>query len=100
MEPMIISLIAMAVVGLVLDAIMLAAVLARAKPSKRAAKRQHYAELAADYAEQMGGDARQKLQHALGMFKRLDLADNKRADYSDSEARMAIEAELGKRARS
>lgn len=43
----------------------------------------------------MGGDSPSKLTHALECFQHLDLADNKRRDYSDKEARLAIEAHLG-----
>lgn len=63
----------------------------------RARRREEIARMAVDYAEQMGGDARAKLAHALGAFGRIDAADNGRRDYSDVEARIAIEATLGRK---
>lgn len=63
--------------------------------TRRARLREAYAARAVAYAEQMGGRGDIKLGHALACFRELDLADNGKQDYSDREARMAIEAQLG-----
>lgn len=68
----------------------------RLGPGRRARRREEIASMAVDYAEQMGGDGRQKLTHALGAAQRIDAADNGRRDYSDAELRIAIEACLGR----
>jgi hypothetical protein len=64
--------------------------------SRRGRRRDEYAARAAAYAEQMGGAGEEKLRHALDCFRALDEADNGRRDYSDKEARLSIEAHLGK----
>ncbi len=85
----------------VLQAVLTAAVLVvtmlKLGPAKHARRRDEIARMAVDYAEQMGGDSKAKLAHALSAFQRIDAADNGRRDYSDAEARIAIEATLGRR---
>lgn len=66
-------------------------------PGRRARRREEIARLAVDYAEQMGGDSRAKLTHAVAAFQRIDAADNGKRDYSDVEVRIAIESALGAR---
>lgn len=63
--------------------------------SKRHARREELAAMAADYAEMLGGP--DKIRHAVQAFGRIDLADNGKRDYSDAEARIAIEAVLARR---
>lgn len=65
------------------------------KASKRHARREELAAMAVDYAEMLGGP--EKLKHAIQAFGRIDLADNGKRDYSDAEARIAIEAVLARR---
>lgn len=67
------------------------------KPSKRQQRRLELAEMAVGYAQMMGGDGKVKLTHAISAFSRLDLADNGKRDYSDAEARIAIESILAKK---
>lgn len=65
------------------------------QPSKRHLKREALASMAVDYAEMLGGP--DKIRHAVQAFGRIDLADNGKRDYSDAEARIAIEAALARR---
>jgi hypothetical protein len=97
MEKMVITTLAVAVVGVVLDLAMLVVTLAKAKPSRRARKREHYAQQAVAYAKQIGGSHEDKLRHAVESFRQLDMADNGKRDFSDGEIRLAIEAVLGAR---
>lgn len=62
--------------------------------TRRMRRRDEYASRSCAYAEKIGhkGD---KLEHALACFRALDESDNGRRDYSDKEARLAIEAHLG-----
>lgn len=53
-----------------------------------------YAKQAVAYAEQMGGTGEEKLRHAIGAVQRNDAGDNGKRDWSDSQIRIAIEAEL------
>jgi hypothetical protein len=69
--------------------------LVKLRPSRRHARREELATMAVDYAEMMGGP--DKLKHAIQAFGRIDLADNGKRDYSDAEARIAIEALLARR---
>lgn len=48
------------------------------------------ARMSVRYAEQLGGTGGEKLMHALGCFRQLDMADGKR-DYSETEMRLYIE---------
>jgi hypothetical protein len=80
---------------LVLTAAVLVVALLRLGPSRRSRRRLEIAAMAVDYAEQMGGTNPEKLTHAIGAFQRIDLADNGKRDYSDAEARIAVEAILG-----
>jgi len=68
------------------------------KVSPRVSRRERLAEVACDYAEQVGKKG-EKLPHALEAFRRLDIADNGRRDYNDAEARIAIESVLARRRR-
>lgn len=88
---------ALDIAQLVLTAAAILVAFLKLGPGKRARRREEIARMAVDYAEQMGGDARAKLAHALGAFGRIDAADNGRRDYSDVEARIAIEATLGRK---
>lgn len=63
--------------------------------TRRTRRRDEYAARSAAYGEQLGGTGEEKLRHALDCFHTLDLADNKVRNYSDREARIAIEAHLG-----
>lgn len=69
--------------------------LVKLRPSRRHARREELAAMAVDYAEMIGGS--EKLKHAIQAFGRIDLADNGKRDYSDAEARIAIEALLARR---
>lgn len=83
-----------------LSALLSLAALVRTRGAARGRRvqyRDEMASLACAYAEQMGGARDAKLTHALGAFARIDEADNKRRDYSDAEARIAIEAHLGRK---
>lgn len=62
--------------------------------SKRQRRLMQFARWAAAYAEQQGGTGAEKLKHALGHFDLTDRSDNRRRDYSDAEARLAIETVL------
>lgn len=66
------------------------------EPKPRLVVRDEYAARAAAYAEQLGGTPGDKLRHAVQAFGMLDQADNGRRDYTDGEARIAIEAHLNK----
>lgn len=57
-----------------------------------------HARLGVDYAEQMGGTSRQKLAHALGASIKSDRGANGVQDWTDAQHRIAIEAELARRA--
>lgn len=50
-----------------------------------------------DYAEQVGGSPEQKKLHALGYAQIIDLSDNRKRDYTDSELSVEIESVLGGR---
>lgn len=51
-----------------------------------------YAQKAVDYAEQLGGTKRERLQHALGAARDFDAGDNGQRDWTDTQLRVAIEA--------
>lgn len=56
-----------------------------------------HARLGVDYAEQMGGDSRQKLAHALHASLTSDRGANGTQDWTEAQHRHAIEAELKRR---
>jgi hypothetical protein len=60
--------------------------------TQRGRRRQEYALQAVKYAMRQGGPPNIQLEHALGAFKGLDEADNRRRDYTDKEARLAVDA--------
>lgn len=62
--------------------------------TRRQRVRDELASRAVAYAQQMGGSNADKLAHAAGAFRALDLADNGKRDYHDAEIRFAIEAAL------
>lgn len=64
-------------------------------PKTRSTRRAEIARLAVDYAASMGGSSEEKLAHGIGAFQRIDLSDNGKRDFTDVEARIAIEAILG-----
>ena len=61
----------------------------------RAMRRRAICEAAVDYAEQLGGPPEQKKLHALGYAQIIDLSDNRKRDYTDSELSVEIESVLG-----
>lgn len=67
----------------------------RMGPMRRAIRRQAIAKAAIAYAEQLGGDAKQKKLHALGYAQIVDKADNGKRDFSDAELSVEIESTLG-----
>lgn len=56
-----------------------------------------HARLGVDYAEQVGGTSRQKLAHAIGASIKSDRGANGQQDWTDTQHRLAIEAELARR---
>lgn len=84
------------VTQLVLTLAAIGAAFLKLGPGRRARRREEIARMAVDYAEQMGGTPQAKLTHALAAFQKLDAADNGKRDYSDAEARIAIEAAVGR----
>lgn len=56
-----------------------------------------HARLGVDYAEQVGGSSRQKLAHAIGASIKSDRGANGQQDWTDTQHRLAIEAELARR---
>lgn len=64
------------------------------KPEQRIEQRNAYAKASVAYAEQIGGENDKKLLHAISAFQKMDLADNGKRDYSDAEARIAVESVL------
>jgi hypothetical protein len=85
---------------LVLAALLVALLLLNRSTQRPLARRSRRTVIVLDaiaYADQVGGDARAKKAHALDYARKLDLADNRKRDYSDAELGMSIEAELGKR---
>lgn len=63
--------------------------------TRRMRRRDEYAARSAAYAEQVGGTPAQKLAHALSCFEKLDMADNRRRDFTPTEASLAIHSHLG-----
>lgn len=62
--------------------------------TKRMRRRTEYAGQAARYAVGHTEDLHQRQEVGLEVFKALDAADNKRRDYTDKEARLAVNAAL------
>ncbi len=88
---------ALDIAQLVLTALVGVVAFLKLGPGRRSRRREEIARMAVDYAEQMGGDGKRKLTHALAAFVQIDAADNGKRDYNDIEARVAIEAVLGSR---
>jgi hypothetical protein len=59
--------------------------------TQRMRRRNEYGVHAVKYAMKQGGPPNILLEHALGAFKALDEADNRRRDYTDKEARIAVD---------
>lgn len=56
------------------------------------------AKMSVDYSTQMGAKSNEELlAHAADAFVKLDMGDNGKRDYTDGEARIAIEAEVLRR---
>ena len=58
---------------------------------------QRYAAMACDYAEKLGGTGAEKRSHAVGAVARFDAEDNGQRDWTDAQARIAVEAHLAAR---
>jgi hypothetical protein len=81
-------------VGSALTLLVVALSSRRTSAQRRAEVRASLAAQAVAYAEAIGGDGPEKLRHAVQAAGKLDLADNRRRDFTDGEFRIAIEHHL------
>ena len=88
-------------IQIVLSLIVITLLATGRRRSKRVAHREELALMAVDYTEMMASapyfDKRQRITTAISAFGKMDQADNGTRDYSDAEARIAIEAVLARR---